>query len=336
MNGTSQAVEPRLSRSQYLPGLAVVAAGVAAAYAINSVVPALSALTVAMLLGAAVRNFGLLNPRIAPGAAAGTKKLLRAGVVLLGLQLSVGQIEDLGFANVAVVLATVAATFFGTRWLGTRLGVSPGCALLVATGFAICGASAVAAMSGVADSEEEDVATSVALVTLFGSLAIVVLPLLQAPLGLSDAEYGVWAGASVHEVAQVVAAAAAAGAAAVGIAVVAKLTRVVLLAPLVAGVSLARFRHARVAKRPPVVPLFVLGFLAMVAVRSLGLLPALALDAAKLVTTLLLAGALFGLGTSVHLPSLLRTGARPIALGALSTVLAAAVALSGIKLAGLL
>ena len=106
--------------------------------------------------------------------------------------------------------------------------------LLIATGYSICGASAIGAVSEATDSDERDAATSVALVTLCGTLAIAVLPLLQQPLGLSDAEFGRWVGASVHDVGQVVATAQTAGSDALGEAVLVKLMRVALLAPLVA------------------------------------------------------------------------------------------------------
>lgn len=323
--------------SHYGPGFGIVVAGVAAAYGVHLLVPALSALAIAVLLGALARNSGLLRPRALPGAGLATKKLLRVGVVLLGLQLAAGQILRLDPGVLVVVLLTVTVTFAGTLLFGRLFGVGKGSTLLVATGFSICGASAAAAMDAVSDSEEDDLATAVALVTIFGSAAILLLPLLQAPLGLDAEAFGVWSGASVHEVAQVVATASAAGPAALAVATVVKLTRVVLLAPLIAGYSIARRRkqpgtpHGP-GKRPPLVPLFVLGFLAMVAVRSTGLLPAPVLDGAEVLTTLLLAGALFGLGTSVHLPGLIRTGGRSLALGAASTALAAAVSLAAIAL----
>lgn len=135
--------------------------------------------------------------------------------------------------------------------------------------------------------------------------------------------------------AQVVATASAAGPVALALATVVKLTRVVLLAPLIAGYSVVRRRSASVdtrGQRPPLIPRFVLGFVAMVVVRSSGVLPATVLDGATVATTLLLAGALFGLGTSVHLPSLIRTGSRAVALGATSTVVAAGTSLLGIML----
>jgi uncharacterized integral membrane protein (TIGR00698 family) len=331
---STRGCEARVSAARFGPGLLAVGIGVAVSYALNLVVPTISALTIAVALGAVARNTGLIGSRTLPGTRFATKKLLRAGVVLLGLQLAVDQILGLDPGVLLVVLVTVTVTFATTIVVGRRIGASPGTTLLVATGFSICGASAAAAMDAVSDSDEEDLATAVALVTIFGSAVIVVLPLLQHPLGLGDASFGIWSGASVHEVAQVVATASVAGPTALAFATVVKLTRVVLLAPLIAGYSVQRRRRTNsdTGDRPPLVPLFVLGFVAMVGLRSTGVLPSEILAVAKVATTLLLAGALFGLGTSVHLAGLVRTGGRAVALGAVSTVVAAATSLLAIVL----
>jgi uncharacterized integral membrane protein (TIGR00698 family) len=183
------------------------------------------------------------------------------------------------------------------------VGVSRGLGLMVATGFSICGASAIAAMDTVTETEREDVATGVTLVTLYGSAAIALVPLIAGTTGLPPERLGAWAGLSVHEVAQVVAAASPARATAVGIAVVVKLTRVVMLAPIVAGVGIRERRRrgtAGTGRRPPLVPLFVLGFLATMLLRSTGAVPPAVLSAAQLGTTLLFAVALFGLGSGVR------------------------------------
>jgi uncharacterized integral membrane protein (TIGR00698 family) len=314
------------------PGLLVAAAGTAVAFGFNRVVPAVSALTVAVVLGVVVAT--VLPPATGPGLRWATRTLLRLGVVLLGFQLGLGEVFGLGAGTVAAVVVTVLVSFFGTILLGRVTGVSRGLGLLVATGFSICGASAIAAMDSVSDAEREDVATGVTLVTLYGSAAIVLVPLTGHALGMSPAGLGAWTGLSVHEVAQVVAAASPAGAAAVAIAVVVKLTRVVLLAPMVAGVSIARRRRQGVThgKRPPLVPLFVLGFLATMTVRSTGLVPLSVVSTANVVTTLLFAAALFALGSSVRIGALLRTGRRGLALGALSTVLVAAVGYGALTL----
>ncbi|MEU5266850.1 putative sulfate exporter family transporter [Amycolatopsis sp. NPDC021455] len=299
-----------------LPGLAITGLGVAAAYGLSSAWPVLGALTVAVVLGVVAGSTPVLGEEHRRAVALVTKRLLRAGVVLLGLQLALPTVLALGPGTLAAVVLTVAVTFLGTLGLARLVRVPRGLALLVATGFSICGASAIAAVEGVIDRDDEDVATAVALVTCYGSLALATLPLLAHTLGLDATRAGSWAGISVHEVAQVVAAAGPAGA---GVAILVKLSRVVLLAPVVALVGAAE--RTRRGGRTPLVPLFVLGFLAMVAVRATRLLPAFALDVAKTASTLLLAGALFGLGCAVRPGTLLRGGGRALLLGFLSTLL---------------
>ncbi|MEO7446667.1 MAG: putative sulfate exporter family transporter [Humibacillus sp.] len=322
---------------RYGPGLAAAAIAVAAAVGLNRLLPTVSALTIAVILGAVLGNLGLDLTALRPGLSMAATRLLRLGVVLLGLRLAIPDVLHLGARGLAVVVAVVSVTFFGTQWLGRRMGLSRGTSLLVATGFSICGASAVAAMDGVTDNEEEEVVTAIALVTMFGSLAIVVLPLLKGPLGLTDVEFGAWTGASVHDVAQTVATASVIGPVALAPAVIIKLTRVVLLAPIVAGMSLRQRRtmpDRAEGKRPPIVPLFVLGFLAMIGLRSVGVLPPGFLDAAATVETLVLAAALFGLGSSVNLRTLFRTGGRAALLGLCSWILIAGMAYAGVRLVG--
>ncbi|MFG3051561.1 YeiH family protein [Kitasatospora sp. NPDC048239] len=325
------------------PGLLLAALGVAAAVAVHQAVPAVPKLTAAVVLGIAAAHLPGLRPVVRgvarPGLSTAGRRLMRIGIVLLGLKLGLDDVLGLGWATVLMVLAVVAATFAGTCWLGRRLGLPGDQPLLVATGYSICGASAIGAVSQAAGSEEEDVAASVALVTLCGTLAIAVLPLLQQPLGLGEAEFGRWVGASVHDVGQVVATAQTGGAGALREAVLVKLMRVVLLAPLVAGVAVAMRRRARLSgeqakdgKRPPIVPLFVAGFLAMIVLRSTGLLPDGALTLAGDAQELLLAAALFGLGSAVHLPTLLRTGGRIALLGLGSWVVVAGVSYAGVLL----
>lgn len=329
------------------PGVAAAALAAVAAYVIAGHVPGLNPSIVAVLLGALVTNLHLHRPVLHPGTKLAGKRLLRCAVVLLGLQLSLPELARLGGRGLAVVVVTVAATFFGTQVLARRLGVPPARGLLVATGFAICGASAVAAMEPVADGDEEDTGVAVALVTLCGSLAIIVLPLLRGPLGLDATAFGSWVGASVHDVGQTVATAQRVPGA-LTTAVVVKLTRVVLLAPLVAAVTTAKRRQARRAghaeaaaggtaqrRLPPPVPLFVAGFLGAIVLASTRWLPSEVLADAKSVQSVLLVAALFGLGTGIHVPALVRTGRRSLLLGVLSWVLVAAVAYAGVRVAAL-
>ena len=319
-----------------IPGLLAVAAATGVAFAVHALLPAVNPSTVAVVLGALAVNMGLHRPALHVGTHVASHRFLRLAVVLLGLQLGLKQLLDLGPRGALVVLSTVAITFTGTRLLGRLLGVPAARTLLVATGFSICGASAVAAMEEVAGGDEDDTAVAVALVTLCGSLAILLLPLLRQPLGLNPAAFGSWVGASVHDVGQTVATANRVPGA-LTTAVVVKLSRVVLLAPLVAGTSVVlRRRNPATAteRRPPLLPLFVAGFLAAIAVASTGLLSDSALHAVKTVQEVLLAAALVGLGTGIHLPTLRRTGGRALILGLASWLLVATVAYAGVRLTG--
>ena len=319
-----------------------MAAGVTAvASTVGAVLPSLNAGSVAVALGALAVNLGLIRPAARAGLAFVATSALRAAVVLLGLQLSLGDVRQLGGAGVLVVATTVAVTFTGTQLLARLLGVPRPLGLLVATGFSICGASAVAGMAPVARGKDDDTVVAVALVTLCGTLAIVVLPLLRVPLGLDYLSFGSWVGASVHDVGQTVATANRVGHGAVEPAIVVKLTRVVLLAPLVAAVALSsrRTRRGTVStaggqRRPALVPLFVVGFGAAVLARSTGVVPPVALSGAAHVQQALLTAALFGLGTVVSWRLLRRAGGRPLLLGLLSWLLVAGGSYLAVRLTG--
>ena len=301
-----------------------------------------SPLVLAVVLGALISNFGLLPETCRLGLGFSARNLLRLGIVLLGLQLSFTQVRQLGAPGLALVIIVVAITFTGTQWLGKKMGLSSGLSLLVATGFSICGASAIAAMRPVSDADDDDMAYAIALVTICGTLAIFSLPTIGELIGFSGAQFGSWVGASVHDVAQTVATAASSNEDAQHTAIVVKLTRVMLLAPLVAGVSFARRRKQKIAhttrssnenaKLPPVIPLFIIGFIAAVTINSVFNLPNSVLSDAKTIEKALLASALVGLGAGVNARKLRRVGSRPLALGLISWLLIATLSAFGVKL----
>jgi uncharacterized integral membrane protein (TIGR00698 family) len=318
------------------PGLVAAALGLGGALLAHRFVPAIGVLTWAVALGMIAGNVGLLPPVAKQALAAVTKRLLRIGIVLLGFAVSFGSIMALGAGTVALVAGTLVITLLVTTWLGNRMKLGAARSLLIGTGFAICGASAIAAMEETAGADEEDVTVGIAMVTLFGTLTMVLLPLLASPLGLTDMQFGIWAGASIHEVGQVVAAAGAGGAAVVAIAVVVKLTRVLLLAPVVATVSVRKrlAGQGTAGTRPPIVPLFVVGFLACVALRSTGVIPTGALTAISQVQVAALGAALFGMGAAVQIRSLFRGSGRVLLVSTLSTMLVTGVALAGVLFLG--
>ncbi|WP_407681215.1 YeiH family protein [Pseudarthrobacter equi] len=315
-----------------LPGLAAAAVALVLAFLIHALVPSLPAMTLAVVLGVLAANLpvtgGWTAGRARPGLDFAGKHLMRGGIVLLGLKVGIGDVLDLGWLALVLITAVVAASFGGTYLISRLFRLPPVTSLLVATGFSICGASAIGAMAAVRRIRHVDTVLPVALVTLCGTLAIGVLPLLVHPLQLSAEVFGAWTGASVHDVGQVVATAQTAGPAALAIAVVVKLTRVLLLAPVTALAG----AHHRISLRPsgddaglpPVVPLFVLGFVAMVALRSTGWLAEGWLEAGAMLQDVLLGAALFGLGSAVRIRTLLLTGGRAL-LAALASWLLIAV-----------
>ncbi|MFC9352069.1 YeiH family protein [Arthrobacter sp. NPDC057013] len=323
--------------TRILPGLLTAVVALAFAFAIHAAVPALPAMTLAVVLGLLAANLPgtavWTAGRARPGLDFAGKHLMRGGIVLLGLKVSVSDVLGLGWLALLLIAGVVVASFAGTYGISRLFRLPSDTALLIATGFSICGASAIGAMAAVRRIGHRDTVLPVALVTLCGTLAIGVLPLLVHPLKLSTGAFGAWTGASVHDVGQVVATAQTAGPAALALAVVVKLTRVILLAPMVAMAGTEqRIRHRREAGsagrpaegRPPIIPLFVTGFIAMVALRSSGWLSAGWLEAAAGLQDVLLGAALFGLGSAVRIRTLLHTGARAV-LAALAAWLLIAV-----------
>jgi uncharacterized integral membrane protein (TIGR00698 family) len=323
------------SPARPVPGLLVAGAAYGVAWGLHLVLPAVPVLTWCVLLGIAVAQVRPLRPVLdgswKPGLTLASKRLLRIGVVLLGLQLSLIDVAGLGWVTVVVVIAILAITFGVTYLLGRWARLPGDQPLLLAAGFSICGASAIGAMSAVTRDRGKDAATPVALVTLFGTLAIAVLPLVGGWVGLTDLEFGAWVGASVHDVGQVVATAQTAGAAALAIAVIVKLTRVLMLAPIVAITStVVRRRGDGAGTRPPIVPLFVVGFAVAVVVRTVVPVPEALLATAGTVQSVMLGLALVGLGSGIRLERLVRTGGRAFLVGLASWIVIASVSLGAV------
>ena len=314
------------------PGLALASGGAAVGFVVHALAPGIPAVLVALVLGVVLANARLVPIVAAPGLAVAAGPVLKAGIVLLGFELVLQDIVSLGVRGIGVVVGVVLVTFGGTLWAGRRLGVSNGLTLMIATGFSICGVSAIAAARDAAGADEEEVAYGIALVTLCGSLAVLLLPALRIPLGLDPRDYGAWVGASVHDVAQVVATSSAVGGVAVTTAIVVKLTRVLLLGPLVVAIGLARGRAAG-GSQVRFVPLFIVLFLLAAAVRSSGVLPAAVLEDIASAKSILLTVALFAVGARVHVRRLVSVGLRPFLLALGSWAVVAGVAYAGIRLA---
>jgi uncharacterized integral membrane protein (TIGR00698 family) len=323
----------RSSARTALPGLGLVAAIVAVSFAATGRGGPLSPIVTSLLLGLVLGLAGRTPARAARGIGLASRQGLRVAIVLLGFRLSFSELRAVGFATFVVVVAICALTFGGTVLLARRLGLSPALGLLIATGFSICGASAIAAMKETAAADDAEAAYAVGLVTLCGTLAVFLLPPVGYVLGMAPRPYGVWVGASVHDVAQVLAAAAPRGDTAVAAAIIVKLVRVAMLAPLVIVVSLARTGGAGGA-RGARVPWFVVGFLLTAAIASTGLIPHGAIVGLRHLDEVLLAAALAGFGLATSLDRLRRVGGRPLVVGLVSWGLIAIFSYLGLVVVG--
>lgn len=329
--------------ADYLPGISLAAVAAAIGLLTTWALPVLSPLLIAIVLGVATTNLFHLPAKFSPGTHLAAKKLLRLGIVFLGLRLALQDIWDLGVPMLLVVTVVVVVGIVGTVMLGRALAVPKKLTLLIGCGFSICGAAAVAGVEETVEADDEDVVTAVALVVIFGTLMIPLVPTIVFAADVSPIAGGLWAGAFVHEVAQVVAVGDLIGPGALEVAVVTKLARVLLLAPVVVvlGLMSRRSRESqheatsgRNSRRPALVPLFIIGFLAMSAVRTTGLVPDALLDGAGILQTVLLSMAMFALGLGVKVRELRRVGPRPFGLAALSTLLVAGTAAAGVSLIG--
>jgi uncharacterized integral membrane protein (TIGR00698 family) len=321
----------RAAAATLLPGLALAAAVAVAATLAGRLgwlqANGVSALTLAIIIGLVAGNLlpaGALAIS-AEGLNLAKQRLLRAGIVLYGLRLTFQDIAHVGLTGVAIDTTLLCSTFALACMLGTRVfGLERGTAILIGAGSSICGAAAVMATEPVVRGRPDQVAVAVATVVGFGSVAIVLYPalfhLLAAFHPLTPAAYGLWAGSTIHEVAQVVAAGHAVGDGAADVAVIAKMVRVMMLAPFLVALSAWFARGgAQAAGRPPAriaIPWFALGFVALAGLRSSGVLPPAAVAAANTLDIAVLAVAMAALGLTTRLSAMRAAGLAPLGLGA--------------------
>ena len=291
------------------------------ALARNGVSPLTLAIVLGMALGNTVAAPYLL--RIGEGIAFSKGRLLRLGIVLYGFKITWAQLSFAGWPALFADVSVVCGTFALALWLGRRLGMERDTAALVGAGSAICGAAAVLAAQPVLKAKEADVGVAVATVVVFGTLAMFVYPLLAALLlpSVADADacfgWGIYTGASVHEVAQVAAAGAAVNPQVADVAVITKMIRVLLLAPFLLALPwlMRRFGGGTAAQGGALaLPWFALGFLGAVAANSLLPLPDTVRHALLTTDTFLLTAAMFALGLGTHWQSIRQAGVRPLLL----------------------
>jgi len=311
----------RRSPTPLIPGLAIslvvsavaVAGGALEERAFGRAI--IEPLVLAILVGMAVRTVRGEPAREAPGVRFVAKDLLELAVCLLGATMDVPRLFASGPTLALGIVALVCTALLLGYAIGRAAGLSSRLAILVACGNAICGNSAIAAVAPVIGADREDVAAAIALTAVLGVIVVLGLPLLIGPLGLSHYQYGVLAGLSVYAVPQVLAAAFAVSALSGQVATVVKLARVLMLGPVVVFFSLRGRRRSAGATpmiRAAIVPWFVIGFVLLATLRSLGAIPEPSAAIAKVVAGWLTIGAMAALGLSVDVHSVRRVGARVV------------------------
>ena len=326
----------------YAPGFALIAALVALAFEINHLQSAISPLALCVAFGFIVANFIQWPAFAAPATKISSKTLMRIGVALLGAQVSVISLKEIGLKGVITVAIVVTFTIFGILGLSKLFKMSGDLGLLIGVGFGVCGATAVAAIRPQTRATEEETSYAIGLISLCGTLSIFLLPFLGHILNLDTREFGSWAGAAVHDVGQVVATASVWGDDADKYAIVVKLARVCLLAPIVLILSIrhrkwltSQGKSETSSAKVPLIPYFVLGFIAVATITNIVDLNEALHDYIVLTSKLLLGAGLVALGSGVRWRAIRAIGPRPMAMGMVAWVIVAGVALAAVKVTGL-
>jgi len=302
------------------PGLALAGALTLAAWALQALEVRLlghavvEALVLAILLGMIVRSAWTPPARYDPGVKLAAKQVLEAAIVLLGASVDLPLLLRAGAPLVAAIVTVVAVGLAAGYGIGRALGLNPRLATLIATGNAICGNSAIAAVAPVIGAEKEDVASSIAFTAVLGVIVVLTLPLLIPVLGLDDYQYGALAGMTVYAVPQVIAATFPVGRLSGEVGTLVKLVRVLLLGPVILFFT---FRAHKLGEQRlkvgSVIPWFIAGFLVLATARSLGVIPAEVAGPVREVSRWMTVLAMAALGLGVDVRVLGRVGPRVVA-----------------------
>ncbi|WHZ17958.1 MAG: Putative membrane protein YeiH [Rhodanobacteraceae bacterium] len=305
-------------RARLWPGLLLSGVIALVATQLGRWLPLVGGPVFAIVLGVVVRNVATPPAACVPGIRFAGKQILQWSIVALGLGLSLTQVARTGFESLSVTLVTVSAAFLAAWLLGRALGIPSKLKLLIGVGTAICGGSAIAAVTPIVKADEHDTAFAISTIFLFNLVAVLAFPLLGHLLGLSDRGFGLWAGTAINDTSSVVAAGYSYSNAAGDFATIVKLTRATLILPVCLGLVLIEaWRHRRGDgfKLRRVFPWFILWFAVASAVRTAGWIPDAWHAGLHLAAEFLVVVALAAIGLSSDLRRMAATGWRPIALG---------------------
>ncbi len=319
------------------PGLLAATAMAVVAATIGDRIAWLGGAGFGILSGVVVASLFTMPAVLKPGFTAAGKQVLQLAVILLGAGLNLAVVWQTGIETLGLMLVTITAVFIAAWLLGKALGMGGNNRDLIASGTAICGGSAIAAVAPVIGAKDEEISYSISVVFLFNLAAVVIFPLLGHAFEMPPELFGVWAGTAVNDTSSVMATAFAYDAASVPTATLVKMTRTVMIVPMALIFSFVAARRAKKSNDVAgegkgfsfvrVFPWFVLGFLLMSVWTSWGGLPVEVATFCKAAGKFVIVVALTGIGLNTDLRKILATGIRPIVLGACLWFVVAALAL---------
>ena len=328
-----------LKKLEVLPGFLAAVVIAAVAKWLESLLPIhlIGASVIALFIGMGIHALRKPGNRLLPGLKFTSKKVLKLAIVLLGASLSIGTILHVGRLSLTVMVFTLLTCFGGGYFVGKKLGLDWKLSNLISAGTGICGGSAIAAIAPVIEAEDSDIAYAISATFLFDMAMIVLFPIMGRAMGLSDMAYGLWAGTAVNDTSSVVAAGYAFSEAAGDFATMVKLTRTLSIIPTVIVFSLI---HAHLKKKAAggetrkkvnilrLLPWFILAFLGMAAVNSLGLIPAALSAGMKNVSKFLMVAALAAIGLNTDFRKMKKAGINPMIHGFIISALVVVVAIA--------
>ncbi|GAA5211913.1 YeiH family protein [Microbacterium kyungheense] len=323
-----------------VPGVLLCVAIAAASLAVGRTAPVVGTALPAIAIGVSVAAIRRPGARTQPGIAFSGKWLLQVAVVLLGAQLSLQDVVAVGAESLPVMLSTLTVCLVAAWGLGRAMRIDGRLRTLIGVGTGICGASAIAAVAPVIAATSGEIAYAVSTIFVFNIAAAVAFPLLGHALGLDAHAFGLLAGTAINDTSSVVAAATTFGAGALGFAVVVKLVRTLMIVPISVGLALRQPRPGEggLLRHPwriaTLVPWFIVGFVVMTLANTAGLIAEPVRAGLLAVSGVLIAAALAGIGLSTDLGAIRRAGWRPLALGAVLSLLVTATALVALAFTG--
>ncbi len=313
MRGTRHAAGSKL------PGLFLCLVIALVAYACGRIVPLVGGPVFGIVIGMLVALLWKPATAFSPGVKYASKQLLQLSIIVLGANLSLQQIVGSGMRSLPVMLGTLAITLAVAYVVGRMLGLDTNLRRLLGVGTAICGGSAIAALSTVVEASEAEIAYGISTIFFFNIVAVLTFPPIGHLLMLSQQAFGLWAGTAINDTSSVVAAGWVYGHAAANEAVIVKLTRTTLIVPIVifyAAKTIAALRTTRgVIDWKAIMPWFILWFLFAALLNTFGVIPAAAHPGLTQLALFLIVLALSGVGLSADFAKMRAAGLRPLALG---------------------